>query len=64
MKFKSEISAICVAKSCDLDFVYVGLYDAPYYSFNILSLANSTLTLIARMPLSAMLEIGQMKKFC
>ena len=40
MKFKSEISAMCLAKSCDLDFIYVGLYDAPYYSFNILSLAN------------------------
>ena len=58
MKFKSEISAVCLAKSCDLDFIYVGLYDAPYYSFNILSLANQTLTLIARMPLSAMIELA------
>ena len=64
MEFKNEISALCFARSSDLDFVYVGLYDAPYYSLNILSFANETLTLIARMPLSVMLELSQMKKFC
>ena len=64
MKFNSEISSICVSKTCDLELAYVSLFDAPYYSLNIISLANETMTIVARMPISAVLELAQMKKFC
>ena len=64
MSFKSEISSICHSKTCGLELAYVSLHDAPYYSLNIVSLANDTMTIIARMPISAVLELAQMKKFC
>jgi hypothetical protein len=64
MKFTSEVSSICVSKTCDLELAYVSLYEAPYYSLNIINLANETMTIVARMPISAVLELAQMKKFC
>ena len=58
MKFTREISSICLSKTCGLELAYLSLHDAPYYSFNIVSLANDTMSLIARMPISAVLELA------
>ena len=64
MKFASEISSICLSKTCGLELAYLSLHDAPYYSFNIISLTTETMSIVARMPISAVLELAQMKKFC
>ena len=64
MKFACEISSICFSKTCGVELAYLSLHDAPYYSLNIVSLANESMSIIARMPISAVLELAQMKKFC
>ena len=53
----SEISAMCVADDFDgLDLIYVTLYDAPHYSLNVISFMTNEMRLLARMPLSSVLE--------
>ena len=53
----SEISAMCVADDFEgLDLIYVTLYDAPHYSLNVISFMTDEMRLLARMPLSSVLE--------
>ena len=60
----AEISALCIADDCGIDAIYVTLSDAPHYSLNILSMAvEGRMRLLARMPLSSVLEMAQTKKF-
>ena len=66
----AEISAMCLAEDSDIvDLLYITLYDSPYYSLNVLSLRNEnyslqpTLKLLARIPLTSLLELPQTKTF-
>ena len=59
----SEVSAICSYEEQEIHLIYVSLYDAPHFSLNILNLAATELQLLARMPLTSILETSQTKKF-
>lgn len=53
----SEVSAMCLADDFEgLDLLYVALYDAPHYSLNVISFTTNEMRLLARMPLSSVLE--------
>lgn len=61
----AEVSGLCISDdSNEIDLVYATLYDAPHYSLNVLHLSrDSELQLLARIPLSSILQMPQTKKY-
>ena len=60
MMFEDEISAFCLAAESDL--VYVGLFDAPHYSFIAVTLSKP-MRIILRHSLGVNLDISQVRAF-
>lgn len=57
LQLKSEISALTLSCADSHDYAYVTLYDAPYYSLNVVGLITGSLHLLYEHSLAADMEL-------